>query len=165
MWSRLVPALLFVFISLADPADTRGDDRTGNLGKLGQDKWSLPAPGPQPKPQMKVVVRDAGATDDTLSPSEPVVRRVRHGYMGQLRACYRATLRKDPGLRGKVVLSFAVNRKGRTEQVVARGTTSPDLEACVAARAARWRFSKAQLPRDVPTHATFELAVLVTLDQ
>ncbi|MBA3391421.1 MAG: AgmX/PglI C-terminal domain-containing protein [Deltaproteobacteria bacterium] len=79
-------------------------------------------------------------------------------YIGGLRRCYRAGLKHDASARGRVVVTFTVNHRGRLSSRRAQGV-GRTIESCVERAMARWSFPPARKPDGSPGEATFRLAL------
>jgi TonB family protein len=71
-----------------------------------------------------------------------LIRRIIRAHIAEVRACYEKGLARDPGLTGKLVLSFTVDRAGGVTRSEIAETTLTDaaVGTCVARAALRWRF-------------------------
>jgi hypothetical protein len=72
-------------------------------------------------------------------------------YVGGMRRCYRARLKRDPRARGRVVVTFTVDGRGQVAERRARGVARA-VERCVENAMARWTFARPAAP------TTFRLA-------
>ena len=70
-----------------------------------------------------------------------VLATIRSRYIGGVERCYRRHLKRDASARGRVVVSFTVDPKGRARDGEARGITER-VDDCIAAQVARWEFPK-----------------------
>jgi hypothetical protein len=103
------------------------------------------------------VLPPRSSTTSSLTP-ELVLRKIASAYIGGIRRCYKTSLAQDPALRGKLALSLKVNETGRTIAPNVTGLTK-ELDECVVAQMASWRFP---IPKDEngdPSEAAFELAI------
>lgn len=73
------------------------------------------------------------------------IKKVVKRKLGLIRRCYERKLKRDPDLRGKVVVRFVIHSGGRVIEVeVLENTTGDsDLAACVAGRVSAIRFGPA----------------------
>jgi hypothetical protein len=98
------------------PAPVRGDESVHRV-TLGPTRIGSPLPAP----------------DD-------VVTRISTSYMPGLSYCYRKAQRANPGVSGRVALTFSVDENGRVLGASAHGLDD-DLDSCIATQMARWHFS------------------------
>lgn len=68
-----------------------------------------------------------------------IIARIQGQYMQGLLRCYQQGLRVDASLRGKVAVAFTVTETGKLADGSARGV-STDVDACISAQMASWRF-------------------------
>jgi hypothetical protein len=103
------------------------------------------------------VSEKSGGEDSTLSP-DAVLRKIQSAYMAGLQRCYKNYLVKDASARGKVTLSFTVNETGRALKGAAHGFAG-EVDECISAQMASWRFP---IPKDKdgePTSADFAISL------
>ena len=69
------------------------------------------------------------------------VNKVIGRRMGAIKGCYERALRRDPNLKGKLVIRFTISGSGRvtTARAVENGLT-PDVGNCVVSAFKRFRF-------------------------
>src|SRR5436190_22915135 len=65
------------------------------------------------------VARPVAATPE-LTPTT-VLAKIERSYLGGMRQCYRARLKRDPRTRGRMVVTFTVDAAGRLSARRARG--------------------------------------------
>jgi hypothetical protein len=70
-----------------------------------------------------------------------VLATIRTRYIGGVERCYRRHLKNDATARGRVLVSFTVDPKGRARDGEAHGITDR-VDDCIAAQVARWQFPK-----------------------
>ena len=89
------------------------------------------------------VVEPAKATRRPRAELTPdmVLSTIRSRYIGGVERCYRRHLKRDASARGRVLVSFTVDPKGRARDGEARGITD-SVDGCIAAQVARWQFPK-----------------------
>ena len=78
------------------------------------------------------------------------VGKVVREHLGEVRYCYESALARQPGLEGKLVLSFTVRGNGRVREVITKessGNTS--LDNCIQNRLLKWIFPKPRQGVDV----------------
>lgn len=103
---------------------------TGN-GRLG------PASGTK-SPSLKT----GGTTVSGRLPPE-VIQRIVRSHFGRFRLCYERGLQDDPGLRGKVSVSFEINRKGDTGKI----SSTSDMKAPAVVACLERAFSTMSFPQ------------------
>jgi outer membrane biosynthesis protein TonB len=77
---------------------------------------------------------------EQLTP-DVVLATIRSRYLGGVQRCYRRHLKQDASARGRVLVSFTVDPKGRARDGEARGITER-VDDCIEAQVARWQFPK-----------------------
>jgi TonB family protein len=70
------------------------------------------------------------------------IRKVVASYLGGLRYLYNKELRKDPSLRGKIVVRFEISPAGRVTQTDLLNSTigSPTLDQAILGNIRKWKF-------------------------
>ena len=99
-----------------------------------------PAPSPANVQRAPAARPANGNVDPQLTP-DVVLATIRSRYLGGVERCYRRHLKRDASARGRVVVSFTVDPKGRARDGQARGITTL-VDGCIASRVARWQFPK-----------------------
>ncbi|MBL8019141.1 MAG: AgmX/PglI C-terminal domain-containing protein [Leptospirales bacterium] len=76
-----------------------------------------------------------------------IIRRIVRAHSNEVSACYTQGLTRDPNLRGRLVVQFAITGTGTVAKSVVQSTTLKDRSVanCVATAVLRWKFPK---PRD-----------------
>ncbi len=108
----------------------RGSGNQGyGTGSIGDKKNATVIPGGAEEAFEGTIDRDA-------------IRRVVLENMRQIKACYDRALNKDPGLHGKVVMSWVLNDRGRVTSARISNTTlnSTEVEQCMVSRLRTWQF-------------------------
>jgi hypothetical protein len=104
-----------------------------------------PAPAPtNAKSERAAAVSPAKTNARKLhTPLTPdvVLATIRTRYIGGVERCYRQHLKRDASARGRVLVSFTVDPKGRARDGEARGITER-VDGCIAAQVARWQFPR-----------------------
>lgn len=90
-----------------------------------------------------------------------LVETIETSYLGALRRCYKARLKHDPAARGRVIVTFTVDGKGRLSDGRASGV-GKQIESCVERAMTRWEFPPARDRDGAPIEATFRLALQLT---
>lgn len=110
-----------------------GDLKGGTTGEAGV--------GSGPATAVKGGVQ-LGAADAMLEEGDTAsVAKVVRKYSGQVKYCYEAQLKSDPGLAGRVEVQFTVN-KGRvaSASVFGNSTGSDPLGKCIVGKVRKWKF-------------------------
>lgn len=98
----------------------------------------------QPVPEVEVgdSVACAPAGQGRGCLDKELIRRVIRAHLSQVRYCYQLALQEQPGLAGKIAVSFAVGAQGAvTAAEIASATArSETLEGCLLSRVRQWRF-------------------------
>jgi len=95
-------------------------------------------------PSGKVTAGIATQNSATRLSGKTVVAKINSAYKPGLQRCYRAALRENPKRYTVVTLVFAIDELGRTRGGTANGADG-DLEDCIEAQMAGWRFP---VPKD-----------------
>ncbi|HEY1558730.1 MAG TPA: OmpA family protein [Kofleriaceae bacterium] len=92
--------------------------------------------------------------DRPLPVPDPIIRRIDILYQSGLARCYRKAQRDNPGLAGKVSLTFTIDADGRVLDPAAEGVDD-DLDTCIRDRMGYWQFP----PNLDPARFTMSLAL------
>ncbi|MBC7185884.1 MAG: TonB family protein [Calditrichaeota bacterium] len=77
----------------------------------------------------------------TLAGRDPdQVSKVVNGHNDAIEYCYQKELKRNPTLKGKLVVRFTINPQGKVSSatIVSSTLNSPELEACILRRIQRW---------------------------
>lgn len=85
-----------------------------------------------------------------------MLAKIQSSYMARLRRCYNKGLATDPSLRGKVTLTFTVNRYGRVDGE-ATGI-APKVDACLTSAVGSWRFPTSTARKEATFRISLQLA-------
>lgn len=78
------------------------------------------------------------------------VGKVIRKHLGEVRYCYESALAREPGLEGKLVVSFTVGGTGAVKEVnVKESSGSSALDQCISNRLMGWKFPKPRQGVDV----------------
>lgn len=108
----------------------RGSGNQGyGTGSIGDKKNATVIPGGAEEAFTGTIDREA-------------IRRVIIEHMREIKGCYERALNRDPGLHGKVVLSWVIGDRGRVRSAGVASTTmnSSEVEQCMASRLRTWIF-------------------------
>jgi hypothetical protein len=110
-----------------------GNGATGS----GSDLFAVPRDaGLAQDIQQMITPGDLTATGDV---DKDAVRHVVKQNLQKLQLCYEKTLLANPGISGKVVVSFTIGIEGSVSDVTATGI-HPDVETCVATEFRTFKF-------------------------
>lgn len=137
--------------SLIDPFEQIIVNDLPELGVKAQplSKDAKPLPYQGPAEQTMITAPPARGTVKVEKPTVPAgydgesVRRVLLRSVGQLRYCYESSLRGNPSLTGKVVLTLTLDAEGKTQKFSVSPASSlkdAQLENCLLGRARTWVF-------------------------
>ena len=124
-----------VVSKISGPATNGGSSRDSSTFDPNLFKGKIPSSGgysSTSKPRVR------GSMD------KEVIRRVIRQNLSQVQRCYQEGLGRVPGLRGRVVVEFTIDKTGRVVRSVVKQTTLGDMavEQCIARQARGWRFPK-----------------------
>ncbi|MBK9754448.1 MAG: AgmX/PglI C-terminal domain-containing protein [Nannocystis sp.] len=73
-----------------------------------------------------------------------IIRRIVRAHINEVRHCYNQGLSADPNLKGRVVIQFDIDLKGKVPNATVSEDTVPDktVGACIRAALLRWTFPK-----------------------
>jgi len=127
-----------------DGDGTVGFGTAGLMGKQGAgqgDRYGKPGTGHGGRrPKVPKVKR---GKDDIVGPvDKDAIRRVVRSHINQVRHCYNQGLTRDPNMRGRVAVKFAIGPTGRvlSSIVSENGVGDRDVGTCVANAVRRWKF-------------------------
>ena len=131
--------------TLRGPAGGKGSGEAADIAQVrmkgGDATVKTGGAGTERKVKGNVKRKNAAAVDGTgaLNPQE--VNKVIGRRMGAIKGCYERALRRDPNLKGKLVVRFTISGSGRvtTARTVENGLT-PEVGDCVVSAFKRFRF-------------------------
>lgn len=130
---------------LSGPAGGKGTGEAADIDQLrmngGDATVRTAGAGEEQKIKAVTKRRNAEAIDGTgvLDPAE--VNKIIGRRLGAITGCYERALRRDPNLKGKVVIQFTVSGTGKVSS--AKATTNeltPEVGACIEDSFMRFRF-------------------------
>jgi hypothetical protein len=143
-----------------------GDPRVGT-GKgpaiNGGGMETAGGPKVEQAPTGRITVNDKHADDDTNLTPDAVLSKIQSAYMRAIKHCYTEHLKKDASARGKVALSFTVNKTGRAVETSAKGFAD-EVDSCIGGLMTTWRFP---IPKDKDgedTDASFTITLQLVPD-
>jgi outer membrane biosynthesis protein TonB len=131
--------------SLRGPAGGKGGGEVADIGQVkmkgGDAAVKTGGAGQERKVKVTVKRKNASAVDGTgaLNPQE--VNKVIGRRMGAIKGCYERALRRDPNLKGKLVVRFTIAGSGRvTAARIVENDLTPEVGNCVVSRFKAFRF-------------------------
>jgi hypothetical protein len=131
--------------TLRGPAGGKGTGEAADIEQVrmkgGDATVKTAGAGTERKVKGSVKRKNAAAVDGTgaLSPQE--VNKVIGRRMGAIKGCYERALRRDPNLKGKLVIRFTISGSGRvTAARAVQNDLTPEVGNCVAGAFKRFRF-------------------------
>jgi TonB family protein len=116
----------------------------GNLrGSGGIAEGTTGSVGPERRVS-GIVKTEAPAVDGQLDPG--IIAKEVRARMGAIRACYERSLKRNPGLGGKIVLHWTITAAGTVTGVDTSSDSMGDSEVvdCIKKLVLRWRFPAPQ---------------------
>mgnify|MGYP006278990651 CR=1 FL=1 len=135
--------------SAGEAADIEDLGTKGVVGKAGR--------GGRKKAEARVVARVSSAAVeefDSDSRSQADIKKVMRRRLGGIKRCYERRLKRNPELRGKVVIRFIIHPGGKVIEVeiVENTTGDSELAACIRSRVRMIRFGPAPGGETVVTY-------------
>ncbi len=131
--------------ALRGPAGGKGSGEVADIGQVkmtgGDATVKTGGAGPERKVKVNVKRKNAEAVDGTgdLNPQE--VNKVIGRRMSAIKGCYEKALRRDPNLKGKLVVRFTIAGSGRvTTARVVQNDLTPEVGNCVVSKFKAFRF-------------------------
>ena len=124
-----------------------GGGRVASIGNLrgsgGIAEGSTGSVGPERR-VTGIVKTEAPAVDGQLDPG--IIAKEVRARMGAIRACYERSLKRNPGLGGKIVLHWTITAAGTVTGVDTSSDSmgDPEVVTCIKNLVARWRFPAPQ---------------------
>ena len=120
-----------------------------------------PAPVTRPAPVAKSAPAAALLVGPTTLSADVVLTKIRTEYIGRMKTCYRVLLKQHASARGRVLITFTVDPRGRASRGEAHGFADK-VDACIAAQIASWQFPAPRDPAGAPTEASFAVPLELT---
>ncbi|HJL42359.1 MAG TPA: AgmX/PglI C-terminal domain-containing protein [Myxococcales bacterium LLY-WYZ-16_1] len=130
--------------SSGDQTGTKGDGsgKQVGIGQLGTQGGGDVQTGKKTEARVAGSA-EAGAPQVDGELSQAKIQRVMKRNMRAIRSCYERALKRDPDLKGKLILDFEILENGRTSGVMFGGSLrSKAVHSCIERRARRWRFPR-----------------------
>jgi TonB family protein len=121
----------------------KGGDKAGtaSIGSLGTEQGRAVDLGPNRQREFKIdVVSEAPEVDSSDLEQGKVSGWVK-GRMGGIKACYENALKRNPSLKGKVIISFTITPAGTVEDAKTAGGSlgSSEVTECILGVVRGWR--------------------------
>lgn len=106
---------------------------------------------PRPGPPLRFHATVVGGTPTIVVRGElprDAIRRVFYVHSNEIKHCYQQELQKRPGLNGRMVVNFTIDRDGAVHDLTVPQSTLglPSLSLCVGNAVARWEFPPQATP-------------------
>jgi hypothetical protein len=137
-------SLVVVVVALA--ACKSSDNAPPNASEPKQANGSSvnapdPFQGPDAGAGHAILVDENGDLTATADVDKDSVRKVVKANVSKLQLCYEQALLANPGIEGKIVVTFTIGIEGAVGDVSANGI-HPDVETCVAEKFRTFKFPK-----------------------
>lgn len=131
-----------VTVSAEPPPPTPSEPVEGaSFGPLGTAEPAAAELPEDPEPATAATRAPAAAAGPPVPLDPATISRVVRGHAPAVRACYDRALASDPGLGGRIDVSFSILPNGRVARVTTAGSLSaPAVVRCVRAEVATWTF-------------------------
>ncbi len=116
-----------------------------NLGASGAQRTvGSSAPREERRVRANIQVTGPSRTFGTGRMAPDEIAKVVRRRIQAVKSCYERELKKDPSLKGKVVVQFTIGELGRvtSSEIASTTMSSPAVGRCIEARIAGWRFPK-----------------------
>lgn len=134
-------------VDIASSAGQKGTRGGGSgkgvgIGDIGTEGGGSVETGQKTEARVAGSARaEAPEVDGELSPG--AIRSVMKRKMSAIKSCYESALKRDRGLKGKLIIEFEILETGRITGLYFGGSLkSKDVETCIERRARSWRFPK-----------------------
>ena len=95
------------------------------------------------------------------SESEAIRRTVR-SHLSEVKNCYASAMKKNPGLKGKMVLDWDVNDKGAVTKAALNEKKSTlnneDVTKCITEKLMGWKFPAAEVGKTISVSYPFDFS-------
>ncbi|MBA2542176.1 MAG: AgmX/PglI C-terminal domain-containing protein [Deltaproteobacteria bacterium] len=135
----------------------------GGRGTRGEGDVRTGSASPSDAPSGRISIAAKRAFDDTSLTVDIVVMKIQSAYMAGIKRCYKAQLKQDPAMRGKVTLTIHVNETGRSVSPKAKGFSTA-IDDCLSGMMSSWRFPIPKAKDDEATTAAFEITLQLVPD-
>src|SRR6185295_18701026 len=148
-----------VSIATADSVGARaggGAGRTAGIGDVGTSGGGKVALAGKGDAKVSGQVSTAAPEVDSADVDRAALSRYIRDRLGAIRGCYERELKRNPGLKGKVVVRFNITPAGRAGDVRIEENTlgSPEVASCISGLMRSWIFPF-KPPDEVPVQYPF----------
>jgi outer membrane biosynthesis protein TonB len=148
-----------VSIATADSVGARaggGEGRTAGIGDVGTSGGGKVALAGKGDARVSGHVSTAAPEVDSADVDRAALSRYIRDRLGAIRGCYERELKRNPGLKGKVVVRFNITPAGRAGDVRIEENTlaSPEVASCITGLMRSWIFPF-KPPDEVPVQYPF----------
>lgn len=148
-----------VSIATADSVGARaggGAGRTAGIGDVGTSGGGKVALAGKGDAKVTGQVSTAAPEVDSADVDRAALSRYIRDRLGAIRGCYERELKRNPGLKGKVVIRFNITPAGRAGDVRIEENTlgSPEVASCIQGLMRSWIFPF-KPPDEVPVQYPF----------
>jgi hypothetical protein len=148
-----------VSIATADSVGARaggGAGRTAGIGEVGTSGGGKVALAGKGDARVTGTVSTAAPEVDSADVDRAALSRYIRDRLGAIRGCYERELKRNPGLKGKVVMRFNITPAGRAGDVKIEENTlgSPEVASCIQGLMRSWIFPF-KPPDEVPVQYPF----------
>jgi outer membrane biosynthesis protein TonB len=148
-----------VSIATADSVGARaggGSGRTAGIGEVGTSGGGKVALAGKGDAKVSGQVSTAAPEVDSADVDRAALSRYIRDRLGAIRGCYERELKRNPGLKGKVVMRFNITPAGRAGDVRIEENTlgSPEVASCIQGLMRSWIFPF-KPPDEVPVQYPF----------
>jgi outer membrane biosynthesis protein TonB len=148
-----------VSIATADSVGARaggGAGRTAGIGDVGTSGGGKVALAGKGDAKVSGQVSTAAPEVDSADVDRAALSRYIRDRLGAIRGCYERELKRNPGLKGKVVVRFNITPAGRAGDIRIEENTlgSPEVASCISGLMRSWIFPF-KPPDEVPVQYPF----------
>lgn len=131
--------------SLRGPAGGKGVGEAADIAQVrmkgGDATVATGGAGTERKVKGQVKRKNAAAIDGTGTLNPQDVNKIIGQKMGAIKGCYERSLRRNPGLKGKLVMRFTISGSGKvTAARAVQNDLTPEVADCVSQAFKRFRF-------------------------
>ncbi len=148
-----------VSVATADSVGARaggGAGRTAGIGDVGTSGGGKVALAGKGDAKVSGQVSTAAPEVDSADVDRAALSRYIRDRLGAIRGCYERELKRNPGLKGKVVVRFNITPAGRAGDIRIEENTlgSPEVASCIGGLMRSWIFPF-KPPDEVPVQYPF----------
>jgi outer membrane biosynthesis protein TonB len=148
-----------VSVATADSVGARaggGAGRTAGIGDVGTSGGGKVALAGKGDAKVSGQVSTAAPEVDSADVDRAALSRYIRDRLGAIRGCYERELKRNPGLKGKVVVRFNITPAGRAGDIRIEENTlgSPEVASCISGLMRSWIFPF-KPPDEVPVQYPF----------